>query len=75
MDIPLPTKPTKEQQDKIANLVEEIISAKKSKRYADTSKLEKQIDILVYHLYGLSYEDVLVIDNTLNEKDFNQLKL
>lgn len=75
MDIPLPSKPTKEQQDKIGKLVEEIISAKKANHDADTSKLESQIDILVYHLYGLSYEDAIVIDSTLNEKDFNTLEL
>ena len=29
---------------------------------ADTSSLEQQIDLLVYHLYGLTYDEVLIVD-------------
>jgi len=29
---------------------------------ADTSALENQIDFLVYHLYGLTYDEVLIVD-------------
>ena len=28
----------------------------------DTSALENQIDFLVYHLYGLTYDEVLIVD-------------
>ena len=28
----------------------------------DTSTLENQIDFLVYHLYGLTYDEVLIVD-------------
>lgn len=30
---------------------------------ADTSELEKQIDVLVYKLYGLSAEEIKFIEN------------
>ena len=44
----------------IVLLVDSIISAKKQKK--DTSALENQIDFLVYHLYGLTYDEVLIVD-------------
>ena len=28
----------------------------------DTSALDQQIDLLVYHLYGLTYDEVLIVD-------------
>ena len=28
----------------------------------DTATLESEIDLLVYHLYGLTYDEVLIID-------------
>jgi hypothetical protein len=30
---------------------------------------------MVYHLYGLSYEEVCVIDKELKEKDFEEYKI
>lgn len=44
----------------IEDLVETILTLKESK--ADTLKLEQQIDFLVYHLYGLTYDEVLIVD-------------
>ena len=44
----------------IEELVETILTLKESK--ADTLKLEQQIDFLVYHLYGLTYDEVLIVD-------------
>lgn len=29
---------------------------------ADTSRQEQIIDIMVYHLYGLTYDEVLIVD-------------
>jgi hypothetical protein len=37
-----------------------ILEGKKAGQ--DTSHLEHQIDVMVYHLYGLSYEEACVID-------------
>ncbi len=44
----------------IEDLVETILTQKESK--ADTLKLEQQIDLLVYHLYALTYDEVLIVD-------------
>lgn len=54
---------TKEQQLPIINLVDAILSAKRADAKADTSVEERQIDKLVYHLYGLTYDEVKTIDS------------
>ncbi len=46
----------------IENLVNKIISIKKGDPRADISQLEAEIDLQVYHLYQLTYEDVKIID-------------
>ena len=53
---------TKEQQQSIINLVNSILVAKRADPNADTSLAERQIDLLVYHLYDLTYDEVLIID-------------
>ena len=42
--------------------ISEVIETKKNDYIADTSALENQIDFLVYHLYGLTYDEVLIVD-------------
>jgi len=49
------------------DLVSKINSFKSSNLKADVTSLEQQIDLLVYKLYELSYEEVLLI-----EPDFGQ---
>ena len=51
-----------EAQSDIVELVDRILSAKVSNSSADTSSLESEIDRLVYHLYGLTYDEILIID-------------
>ena len=51
----------KAQQPFIA-LVDQILSLKQKDPQADTSALEKQIDVMVYKLYGLTYEEVKIIE-------------
>ena len=46
----------------IVNLVDKILNAKKANPQADTSVWEQEIDKLVYYLYGLSYDEVLIVD-------------
>ena len=46
----------------IEKLVDEILSAKQSYSEEDTLSQERQIDRLVYQLYGLTYGEVLIID-------------
>ena len=52
----------REEINKIDNMVDRILNAKKENPNADTSSLEQQIDFLVYHLYGLTYDEVLIVD-------------
>ena len=53
---------TPAQQQAIVALVNEILSAKKDNPQVDTREIEQEIDLLVYHLYGLTYEEVLIVD-------------
>jgi len=53
---------TKADQEKIAKLADQIITAKKQKRDADTTNLEAEIDRLVYELYGLSEEEIGIVE-------------
>ncbi len=45
---------------RISLVVSKILSMKKKEK--DTSDLENEIDLLVYHLYGLTYDDILKVD-------------
>lgn len=58
---PLPIIISKNQSS-IVNLVNEAIRIKKEDSKADITNIENQIDILVYKLYNLTYEEVKVID-------------
>ena len=40
----------------------DIVMRGQQKNQANTSAAENNIDNLVYHLYGLSYDEVLIID-------------
>ena len=46
----------------IISLVDDIIETKRINRKADTSKVEQKIDYLVYKIYGLTYDEVLIVD-------------
>jgi hypothetical protein len=63
------------QEKKIETLVEKIIAAKTRNPQADTSNEEKQIDVMVYHLYNLTYEEAKIIDAELSEEEFEKYKL
>ena len=55
--------------------VEKIISLRKKNH--DTTSLEKEIDVLVYKLYELTYEEVKIIDKDfwLSEEEYNAIKI
>ncbi len=59
--LPIPTA-TEAQQDKIISLVDRILSAKQSNPEADTTELESEIDRIVYELYGLTEEEVKIVE-------------
>ena len=44
------------------SLVNQILSAKKENPAADTSALEREIDLLVYGSYGLTEGEVKIIE-------------
>ena len=58
--IPLPIVSPVQQQP-IINLVNTILSTKKTKLQADTSELENEIDNLIYKLYDLSYDEIKIV--------------
>jgi len=43
-------------------LVDQILAAKKKDPNADTSALERQIDKMVYELYGLTPEEIEIME-------------
>lgn len=53
--------PTEAQEAAISEKVEQILFLKKNNKEADTSNLEKEIDNLVYLLYGLGAEEIALI--------------
>jgi hypothetical protein len=50
-----------------------ILEGKKAGQ--DTGHLEHQIDVMVYHLYGLNYEEVCIIDKDLKREDYEKYKM
>ena len=57
--IPIPSAAILKQ---LESLVSKVLELKKVNIEADTTSLEYQIDFLVYHLYGLTYDEVLIVD-------------
>ena len=53
----------KDIEQKIETLVTTILAQKAADPKADTSELEKEIDVLVYELYGLTEEEIALIEN------------
>ncbi|WP_231204891.1 Eco57I restriction-modification methylase domain-containing protein [Helicobacter pylori] len=62
LPIPQITKSNKPTADKIIALVDKILEAKEKDPKANTQKLEKEIDALVYQLYNLTDEEIKIIE-------------
>ncbi len=60
--IPIPV-PEIEVQTRIGHLVDEIIVRKSANENASIQDVENQIDNIVYHLYDLTYDEVLIVDS------------
>ncbi|HMS98897.1 MAG TPA: TaqI-like C-terminal specificity domain-containing protein [Saprospiraceae bacterium] len=59
----LPIKvPSAEQENEIEKIVNKILVIKKQSPTADTTNLESQIDHLVYELYGLTEEEIDIVE-------------
>ncbi|GAA8646668.1 class I SAM-dependent DNA methyltransferase [Helicobacter pylori] len=63
LPIPQITKSNKPKADKIIALVEQILQSKAKDPKANTQRLEKEIDALVYQLYHLTDEEIKIIEN------------
>ena len=73
-DFPLPFIEVNKQKAIIA-LVDKILASKKQDPTADTSDWEREIDLYVYYLYGLTLEEAQMIDRTVTAKEFEKLQL
>ena len=54
-----------DEQKPFINLVDQILSAKKANPQADTTALEAEIDQLVYELYGLTEEEIRIVEKSV----------
>ena len=56
-------------------IVNKILEIKKSDIQADTKELENHIDLLVYRLYGLNYNEVLIVDpaTPITREEYEQM--
>lgn len=61
--IPIPLA-TPQQQRPIIVLVDKILAAKRKDADADTLEWEQEIDRLVYELYGLTADEIAVVENS-----------
>ena len=59
----------------LEGLVNSILTLKKTNPQADTSELENQIDFIVYKLYGLTYDEVLIVDKEtpITREEYNRI--
>ena len=75
-EIPVPYA-SKEIQKTISGYVNLIMDKKKVNIEEDVSDLENSIDLLVYKLYNLSYDDILSIDpcTTIKREDYQKLSV
>jgi len=48
--------------ERIGTIAKSVVAAKAFDEKADTKQKELEIDLLVYHLYGLTYDEVLIVD-------------
>lgn len=57
--------PDKVEKNHMEDLVTQILTAKKEDANADTSALEKEIDQTVYKLYGLTEEEIKIVEESV----------
>ncbi|MCL2410482.1 MAG: Eco57I restriction-modification methylase domain-containing protein [Treponema sp.] len=67
--------PENKYQQKITNLVQQIIEIKKKNHTSDTSKYYNEINNIIYRLYNLSYDEVKIIepDFLLSKREYESL--
>ena len=67
-------KETSSKQERFVELVNSILFSKHADPTADTSKEERTLDLMVYKLYGLTYDEVKVVDpeTTITEEEYER---
>lgn len=65
LNLPIPENHIVESK-RIINLVDQILIVKKANPQADTTTLEAEIDKLVYELYGLTEEEIQIVEESVN---------
>ncbi len=63
LPIPQITEKNQKLADKITDCAKQILALKEKDSKANTQKLEKEIDALVYQLYNLTDEEIKIIEN------------
>lgn len=59
---PVPKDIPQKIEEAIVRIVDDILMQKKDNPQVDTKSLEREIDFLVYKLYGLTYDEILIVD-------------
>lgn len=61
--------------DILAGIADDILDIKYRDHNADVSDKEKQIDLFVYHLYELTYDEVLIVDpdTPITREEYEQM--
>ena len=62
-ELPIPAA-SSHQSKAISAIVDRILAAKKADPSADTSALEAEIDQMVYQLYGLTQEEIAIVEGS-----------
>ena len=75
-EIPLPLIP-EIFATKISNIVQIVLDINQKSSVSDISNYENEIDHLVYHLYDLTYDEVLIIDpeTPITREEFENFKI
>jgi hypothetical protein len=65
-----------EDEGTLIKLVSKVLEEKANNINANTHTLEEEIDFLVYHLYGLTYDEVLIVDpeTPIKREEYEQKK-
>lgn len=58
----LPIKVNSKNEKRLAQIVDKILSTKKEDSDKDTSEYETEIDLLVYELYGLTEDEIKIVE-------------
>lgn len=68
---------TCENMQVVIDLVNEILVKKGKDHNVDVTELENKIDHIVYHLYNLTYEEVLIVDpqTPITREEYDNFKL